>query len=511
MATYRIIKSETSQQGIMPFASDGRKVYVISDLHLAAGLNTNGNYDGTENFYADDSLVRFLDHLQEKSTSSGAMLIINGDFIDFLRITNVPSFEEELLCWQATLENAGIKKTTSELRASVTKKEVRYGLKTNDYKTIWKLNLCMDGHKPLFQRLAQWVADGNELIIVKGNHDLEWLWPAVQQYFRKGLQQLAGTREEMEHMVTTEERAAVSGAESSRVVPFRLPGGIDLKYPESHGGIHFVDHALTIDNKIHIEHGHLYERTTAVDGAPTVNNGEELNLPFGSFFNRYLINRLELSYPFLDNVRPSQNILPVLIRERFPLAIKVLLHYIPFMLLIIPKRLYWYTLKYFLNILFIIVLPVLITVYALYQSIRGSGASIDTTGVPKFLLNLIQNFGFLFLSYIFGRILAMAGLKSPPTLSVHAKKIMDDNPSLEAVVFGHTHDPEQKLVAKNKWYFNTGTWIPVFETSSANVRMDKTFTFIAIDCNQQLACRERLQRWNDDACREDSMILNDKI
>jgi hypothetical protein len=41
--------------------------------------------------------------------------------------------------------------------------------------------------------------------------------------------------------------------------------------------------------------------------------------------------------------------------------------------------------------------------------------------------------------------------------------------------------------------------------------MDKTFTFIAIDCNQQPACRERLQRWNDDACREDSMILNDKI
>jgi predicted phosphodiesterase len=105
----------------------------------------------------------------------------------------------------------------------------------------------------------------------------------------------------------------------------------------------------------------------------------------------------------------------------------------------------------------------------------------------------------------------MAGLKSPPTLSVPAKKIMDDNPSLEAVVFGHTHDPEQKLVAKNKWYFNTGTWIPVFETSSANVRMDKTFTFIAIDCNQQPAYRERLQRWNDDACREDSMILNDKI
>ena len=32
---------------------DDREVFVISDLHIAAGLNDNGNYDGTENFFAD--------------------------------------------------------------------------------------------------------------------------------------------------------------------------------------------------------------------------------------------------------------------------------------------------------------------------------------------------------------------------------------------------------------------------------------------------------------------------
>jgi predicted phosphodiesterase len=104
----------------------------------------------------------------------------------------------------------------------------------------------------------------------------------------------------------------------------------------------------------------------------------------------------------------------------------------------------------------------------------------------------------------------MAGLKSPPTLSLHAKEIMMKNPSVEAVLFGHTHDPEQKDLGDNKWYFNTGTWIPIFETSSADVRQDKTYTFIAIDPMEQPPRRERLQRWNDDALRIDQMNLNDK-
>ena len=117
----------------------------------------------------------------------------------------------------------------------------------------------------------------------------------------------------------------------------------------------------------------------------------------------------------------------------------------------------------------------------------------------------------------------MVGLKSPPTLSVYAKDIMKKNPKVEAVLFGHTHDPEQKEIfledeGQNKtpdkrdakWYFNTGTWIPIFETSSANVRHDRTYTFIAIDCTQMPPCRERLQRWNDDAERIDPMNLNDR-
>jgi UDP-2,3-diacylglucosamine pyrophosphatase LpxH len=473
-----------TEEAIIPVQSNGRNIYVLSDLHLAGGLNTNGNYEGTENFYADQSFERFLNHLQQKVQGKGALLFINGDFIDFLRIRNIPETDDEFRCWQEILEKIGINKSIEDLKSSVTKKEKEYGLKTDGYKSVWKLYVCMQGHKILFRRLAKWVADGNELYIVKGNHDLEWYWSSIQKYLCLAL---------------------AEKAEEERVV---LNENIRTLFKRN---VQYANHAFLIDNKIHIEHGHLYERTTAVAGPTTYNNGQELNLPFGSFFNRYLINRLELSYPYLDNVRPMQNILPILIRERFPLAIKVLFQYIPFTLLIIPKKLYWHTFKYLLNIIFIIVLPIAITAYAIWQTIKGNGSGEAPGGIAAQGLNILKNFGFLFLSYIFGRIMAMAGLKAPPSLSIHAKEIIEKNPSVEAVIFGHTHDPEQKQLGNDKWYFNTGTWIPIFETSSADVRLDRTYTFIAVNCNQQPACKERLQRWNDDAERIDTMTLNDKM
>ena len=171
---------------------------------------------------------------------------------------------------------------------------------------------------------------------------------------------------------------------------------------------------------------------------------------------------------------------------------------------------YWYTFKYLLNILFIIVLPIAITVFAIYKQLQPVGPSSEPSPVIQQVLTVAKNFGFLFLSYIFGRLLSMAGLKAPPTLSIHAKEIIERHPKVEAVLMGHTHDPEQKYLGNNKWYFNTGTWIPIFETSSADVRQDKTYTFIAIDLTEGHPCRERLQRWNDDALRIDQMNLNDK-
>ncbi|HTE01473.1 MAG TPA: hypothetical protein VK668_19435, partial [Mucilaginibacter sp.] len=358
-------------------SSGGKGIFVISDLHLASGLNTNGNYQGTENFFADQSFVRFIDHLEKKNTEPGALLVINGDFIDFLRICDYPSTPGDFLEWEEMLAIAGTPRSRAQLEGSIIKKERDFGLRTNDYKSVWKLHRCILGHKDLFERLAWWLFQGNKLMITKGNHDLEWYWGSVQNYLRYFLARLAA------------ERAGLDIGDSL--------GGIG-------GNIMFVDHAAIIDDKVYIEHGHCYEPSTAVQGNVLSDNKEELNLPFGSFFNRYLINKIELAYPFIDNVRPREDILLILFRERFPLALKMIFCYVPFTILLVPKKMWWPIFKYAFTFFLIVILPLAVTAFAVYKSLpAGHLQGKDAPWWLQQVLNTGKNLGFLFLSYLFGR------------------------------------------------------------------------------------------------------------
>lgn len=462
--------------------SGGKGIFVISDLHLAAGINSSNNYEGTENFFADQSFVRFIDHIEKKNPAGKSILVINGDFIDFLRICEYPESDKHFTDWEEMLDVIGIQKPQNELRNSIVKKEKTFGLRTDDYKSVWKLHICISGHRALFERLALWINNGNQLIITKGNHDLEWYWAAVQNYLQYYLARLLSQKL---HVPIDETLSLVTSKTT------------------------FADHSIIIDKKIYIEHGHCYENTTAVKGNTLSDNKQELNLPFGSFFNRYLINKIELVYPFVDNVRPRENILLVLFRERFPLALKMIFYYVPFTLLLIPKKMWWEVFKYALTFIFIIILPLAITGFAIYKSLpHGSPPTDNTTPwLLQQILNVAQNLGFLFLSYLFGRIMTLVKLSPPSSFVAFAENIIINNSALQVVTFGHTHNPEQKNL-NGKWYYNTGTWMPVFEASSADIRIDKTYTFLYLEYdNTGQLILQPLQRWNDDALRDDYLPL----
>jgi UDP-2,3-diacylglucosamine pyrophosphatase LpxH len=476
---------------IVSIEMDNREVFVISDLHIAAGLNPNGNYDGTENFFADSSFARFLQHLNTKRPATKkALLIINGDFVDFLRIRNIPLSPMDFNNWCHILSDLGILLSPAQLEASINKKERDYGLGTEDFKSIWKLYVCQKGHAMVFESLATWLMQGNDLIIIKGNHDLEWVWRKVRDYLRVllagNIARLAGTDTETELI--------------RRVLP----------------QLSFVDDKLLIEKKVYIEHGHRYENFTYVDGPAILPNGTQLNLPFGSFFNRYLINRIELAYPYIDDVRPRQKILPLLIRERFPLAIQMLFKYIPFTLLIIPKKQYLYALRYLFQFLSLILIPLLVTGFAIYETFHHRPALLapstnKSSFVWQYILPQLKNLAFLSISYFFGRLFSFFSLSAPTSFYPDAQVIFDAYSDVEIVSFGHTHDPEQKKQGA-KAYYNTGTWIPVYELDAANVRMDKTYTFLQLYKNDKGNIRTNgLMRWNDDAGRSDAMELRDNI
>lgn len=441
---------------------------------MGAGLATDGTSDGSENFFADAAFRRFLDWAHARVSSARATLILNGDVVDFLRITTLPAGEDDFIEWSATLAQLGISKKAGDLRASITSKEKTYGLKTDDYKSVFKLSVAAKGHRPVFDALARWIGRGHRLIVVKGNHDLEWYWRAVRDRLRVIL---AASLVQVE-----------AAPDLAQAISLVLPNLI------------FADDSLLIDGQIYVEHGHRYDRYAHILGPTVLPGTAELNIPFGSFINRYLLNVIELHYPFIDNVRPAQNLLPLLIRERFFLALKVLFHHIPLLVFTIPKRYYRYMLARVLPLAVALGGPVALLIWnlrgPLKTALTGQGGSALSQSLGGQIVMPA-------LSYFLGRIIAYFQLREPSSLNDAARQLLLDNPQYRLATFGHTHNPDQFSVG-NRHFCNTGTWIPVIETSTAELRTDLTFTFLEIGRDPQGATLPPfLQRWNDEGARAD--------
>ena len=147
--------------------------------------------------------------------------------------------------------------------------------------------------------------------------------------------------------------------------------------------------------------------------------------------------------------------------------------------------------------------------FSIWQGLHIRLPGNNSSFIVKQIYNVLLNSGFLLLSYIFGRIMAVVKLSGPDSLYGNAKNLFKEYPELQIVTFGHTHDPEQ-FNREGKLYFNTGTWIPVYEISSADVRLDKTYTYLFIQHNGDHLITNELMRWNDDASRCDPLVLRDK-
>jgi UDP-2,3-diacylglucosamine pyrophosphatase LpxH len=325
---------------------------VVSDLHLCAGRDpTTGRYDPRENFFADDAFAAFLRYYRPSQQGGGSLLVLNGDVFDFIRIIDRPETRSDFDEWLTLLGEYGYEPQPSfrldveSLESRIGRKESSYGLRTDDYKTAWKVRRIAQGHPSFFEALGRWVADGGNIVFVKGNHDLELHWPLIQRAIR---------------------------VELSRTNP-------DAPVETN---VRFVEHAVKVDN-VYIEHGHRFEAMTRVEGPdPTLPSGTELRLPFGSFINRYVINKLEALDPFLDNVKPQWDLVWAIVR-RHPL--KVFRIFYQGLRCLRPTflRYMWQHVVAFLGFLASIVMPVLTLLLVL--------AVILLPGVRDFVFGMIEN------------------------------------------------------------------------------------------------------------------------
>ncbi len=487
--------SGPKDKGEVHVAEETCNLIVLSDLHLGEGVNPRTRkFSRRESFFYDLEFRNFLEYLKERSYILGRpwKLIFNGDLFDFPRVVSSPR-GQDLEAWAQALRDLG--KPVQNLENTITKEERRYGLNTSDFKSVWKLMVIHRGHRPFFEALADFVMDGNRLVVIRGNHDIEFYWELVQAMFVRLLAQ---------------SYPPVESGETSFDVALRTI----LRRVE------FCQRAYVIENRIHIEHGNEYDKLTRVEG--DLINGTELKMPAGNFFNRYVMNHIESMLPFADNLRPPSHIIKFMVKKRTSDALEILVRRIPkaFLRSFREHGLRFWLLATFIPyvaglayFVFAFLLPTLLPAYraAFVDLLDGFGRFL----VGHWWANLAINFGILYIPKLLKFYSVFAGVKF---LHKEAQQLLTRRGDLAGrsdkrsriIVFGHTHNADIRTLAERCWYVNSGTWIPTFDPALRLLLVNKRFSFVQLIKNKAGEFDFELLRWNDIAQRPDRMILIDK-
>ena len=210
----------------------------ISDLHLGCDLKP-GARPARSGF--DVQLAGFLDHhARERKGRKPWRLILDGDIVDFVAITVTPGPED------AAFE--------------ISEEERQFGLRSDEAKCVWKLRQTFARHPEVFDALARFLQCGNSVHIVRGNHDAEFHWPAVQAEFKN---QLAARLE--------------------------LTGGARRRFEQR---IEFHSWFYLEPGFFYAEHGNAHDRYSVQSGFfDPAGATRQLDLPLSSKVLRYFANR----------------------------------------------------------------------------------------------------------------------------------------------------------------------------------------------------------------------------
>jgi UDP-2,3-diacylglucosamine pyrophosphatase LpxH len=482
---------------------------IVSDMHLSEGLDSaSGKFSRLEDFWFEDAFARFL-HYHEKIRGQPRfgdrpwMLIINGDLFDFLQVVSLPK-EGRLLRTVRGLE----------LFQELSINERDYGLGTTAGESEWRLQQIARGHPRFFAALGWFVAHGNHVAIVKGNHDVELHWPQVQERITA-------------EMMRAYTRQRLMLGDGPPVVP-----------EEFQARVHCYPWFYYEPGWVYVEHGGQYEAANhfrdylnpVLPGDP-----ERIELPWGSLFVRYLFNKVEDVHPFADNIKPITRYLGWAFRKD-PLGMIDILVIRGWVFL----RAFWNVMRKTMASAFRssraqappahpgpVPLPpdVAEEIAALaqrrvdgsWQEWLGSGVQallsllmnlITLTFVVLAGLTLLNSLSWVALVYLGAAALAYflsRGLKRSFAHVFERDYLLNAARGLEQIlapahtvryiVMGHSHRASLERLERG-WYVNTGAWVPVFEEEGPIEGREK-LTFFRLA--QGYEGTPELLRWDDAA------------
>jgi UDP-2,3-diacylglucosamine pyrophosphatase LpxH len=253
----------SSQGGNVPVAAESGPtpawdLLLFSDVHLGSDLRRSdlakeGSLDALR---ARDGLDRalgsLLDHYAEQPPEGRRWrLILAGDIVDFIGINLTPSDVGERAAFDLTAE------------------EQEHGLEPGPERCAWMMQLVLRRHPRFFRRLAAFLAHGNDMVIVRGNHDAALLWPEVQQTLVNGV-------------IAAADEAGLGQAERGHIAQ----------------AVKFEDWFYLEPGRIYVEHGHLHDSYSSDPNARSVQvqRPDRLTQPVSTLMLRYFGNK----FPTLD-------------------------------------------------------------------------------------------------------------------------------------------------------------------------------------------------------------------
>ena len=168
---------------------------------------------------------------------------------------------------------------------------------------MWKLDRVLRSHPQLLLALARFLLAGNEIYILRGNHDVEMYWPQVQEHFRLVLAQ--------HHPADT------NYLEMKAAIQARL---------------HFLPWFYLDQGLLYVEHGCQYDPfcTNEHNLCPVLpDRPEQIHLPLSAFSMRYFAARIAMVDPAaIENVNSIPRYLGRLLAKNPLLAFRLPYYYV---------------------------------------------------------------------------------------------------------------------------------------------------------------------------------------
>lgn len=462
-----------------------KNILVISDLHLGEDLRPGGANVSYLRHLAtlERELEKFLEHYTaHRRDGRPWRLVVNGDMVDFMSVMILPDEKAE---------------------EGDDEEDRLYGLGFGERQSQKKMERVIARHQGVFKRLGEFVAAGNELVIVVGNHDVEFHYPSVQ---RTLVEWLCGLVVGM-------------GAEDDARKAFA-------------GRISFCPWFYYKEDLIYIEHGHQYDEycsfdyllhPVAPDPQKTLNKKSRIALSVAHAGMRYFANQI----PNYDPRNAEYWGFGDYVKWAWAQGVRGGLRLAYFYGLLVWRLVeLWYSLRgvdaerrmvhherlralsahWKMSEDKLLALdslrrePVtrrfwkLLAALFIDRLLLGIAALVTAGVLVGHLHGLWKAAGALATVVAFACVnqaLNHIRLESSATKLRTATSLIQGLVCAPLIVFGHSHTPEKVALANGATYFNTGTW--------ASDDAEQSFTHLMVVSDENGAPKAELKQWRDGA------------